>query len=152
MCGIAGQMGGSQRIDLALVVKRMADVLLHRGPDDGGVWHDASTAVGLGHRRLSILDLSAAGHQPMLSANGRWVMAYNGEVYNHLSMREELESSGQAPAWRGHSDTETLLACVEAWGVPETLLRSTGMFALALWDRQERSLWLARDRVGEKPL
>lgn len=152
MCGIAGQLSGGQRGSLDLAVKRMADALLHRGPDDGGVWHDAEAAVALGHRRLSILDLSAAGHQPMLSASGRLVMAYNGEVYNHLVLRTQLESSGLAPAWRGHSDTETLLACVEAWGVPETLRRCTGMFALSLWDRQERSLWLARDRLGEKPL
>lgn len=152
MCGIAGQIGGGQRGDIALAVQRMADALLHRGPDDGGVWHDPSAAVAFGHRRLSILDLSEAGHQPMLSASGRWVMAYNGEVYNHLSMRQQLDSSGQAPAWRGHSDTETLLACVEAWGVVETLRLCTGMFALSLWDRQKRALWLARDRLGEKPL
>ena len=152
MCGIAGQMGGGQKGDIGLSVKRMADSLFHRGPDDGGVWHDPSAAVAFGHRRLSILDLSEAGHQPMLSASGRWVMAYNREVYNHLSLRQQLESSGQAPAWRGHSDTETLLACVEAWGVVQTLRLCTGMFAVSLWDRQERVLWLARDRLGEKPL
>ena len=152
MCGIAGQLGGNQRGDIALAVQKMADALFHRGPDDGGVWLDASASVAFGHRRLSILDLSEAGHQPMLSASGRWVVAYNGEAYNHLSMRQRLESSGQAPAWRGQSDTETLLACVEAWGVPETLRQCTGMFALSLWDRQERALWLARDRLGEKPL
>lgn len=152
MCGIAGQVGGSRTTDVALAVRRMADALFHRGPDDVGVWHDPSASVGFGHRRLSILDLSEAGHQPMLSASGRWVMAYNGEIYNHLTLRQRLEASGKAPAWRGHSDTETLLASIDAWGVPETLRLCVGMFAISLWDRSERTLWLARDRLGEKPL
>jgi asparagine synthase (glutamine-hydrolysing) len=130
----------------------MADALMHRGPDDSGLWTDESALLALGHRRLAVIDLTEAGHQPMLSASGRWVLAYNGEVYNHMALRGQLEAKGQAPAWRGHSDTETLLACVEAWGVTETLRQSTGMFAMALWDRQERVLWLARDRIGEKPL
>lgn len=152
MCGIAGQLGGRPTDHIGELAKSMADALLHRGPDDGGVWQDASAAVALGHRRLSILDLSEAGHQPMLSSSGRWVMTYNGEVYNHLELRQRLGSQDKAPDWRGHSDTETLLACIEAWGVPETLAQCTGMFAMALWDRQERALWLARDRLGEKPL
>src|SRR5690606_36176470 len=96
--------------------------------------------------------LSPAGHQPMVSASGRWVLAYNGEVYNHLALRQRLEGEGAAPAWRGHSDTETLLACIEAWGIESTLHASVGMFAIALWDRSERALVLARDRIGEKPL
>lgn len=130
----------------------MAERIAHRGPDDSGVWTDEAAGLALAHRRLSILDLSPAGHQPMPSRSGRWVIAYNGEVYNHLQLRRELDASGQAPAWRGHSDTETLLACIEAWGVEDTLRRSVGMFAIALWDRERRELWLARDRLGEKPL
>ncbi len=130
----------------------MADRIVHRGPDDHGVWTDADAGLALAHRRLSILDLSPTGHQPMVSASARWVIAYNGEVYNHLDLRRALESAGAAPAWRGRSDTETLLACIEAWGVEETLKRSVGMFAIALWDRERRELWLVRDRLGEKPL
>lgn len=130
----------------------MASRIAHRGPDDTGVWSDVDAGIALAHRRLAIVDLSAAGHQPMLSASGRWVLVYNGEVYNHLELRKQLESTGAAPNWRGHSDTESLLACIEAWGVDETLKRSVGMFALALWDGRERALWLARDRIGEKPL
>lgn len=106
----------------------------------------------MAHRRLAIVDLSAAGHQPMVSGSGRFVLAYNGEVYNHLTLRQELAATGVAPAWRGHSDTETLLACIEAWGIEATLKRSVGMFSFALWDREQRRLILARDRAGEKPL
>ena len=126
----------------------MADRLVHRGPDDAGVWADAGAGVALGHRRLAIIDLSPAGHQPMLSDCGRYVIAFNGEIYNHLALRGEL--AGQA--WRGHSDTETLLAGIAAWGLEATLQRSVGMFAIALWDRQAQTLSLARDRFGEKPL
>ena len=151
MCGLAGFLGGDiatqeEGIEIA---RRMAGELLHRGPDDGGAWCDASARIGLGHRRLSILDLSPAGHQPMLSAGGRFVIAFNGEIYNHLDLRQAL---GADMAWRGHSDTETLLACIEAWGLEETLCKSVGMFAVALWDREQRALTLARDRFGEKPL
>jgi asparagine synthase (glutamine-hydrolysing) len=116
------------------------------------VWVDPEAGLALAHRRLAILDLTSAGHQPMQSSSGRWVLAYNGEVYNHLSMREQLHADGAAPEWRGHSDTETLLACFEAWGIERTLRASVGMFAIALWDRAERTLYLARDRIGEKPL
>jgi asparagine synthase (glutamine-hydrolysing) len=116
------------------------------------VWCDAEAGFAIAHRRLSILDLSPAGHQPMHSASGRWVLAYNGEIYNHLGLRQQLAAEGAAPAWRGHSDTETMLACFEAWGIERTLQASGGMFAIALWDRNERTLTLARDRVGEKPL
>jgi len=130
----------------------MADRIRYRGPDDHGSWCDTDAGYAVAHRRLSILDLSAAGHQPMQSPSMRWVLAYNGEIYNHLELRKELEAARAAPAWRGHSDTETLLAAVEAWGVEATLKRSVGMFAFALWDRAERTLWLARDRMGEKPL
>jgi len=127
-------------------------MLNHRGPDDSGVWVDAEYALALGHRRLSILDLSPAGHQPMLSPCGRYVLVFNGEIYNHLHLRKQLEQSSQAPIWRGHSDTETLLAGFVAWGVEDTLLMTDGMFAFALWDRHEYRLMLARDRFGEKPL
>ena len=135
---------------LEALASRMALAIQHRGPDDAGAWADAQAGIALGHRRLSIVDLSAAGHQPMHSACGRFVMAFNGEIYNHLEMRAELE--GMGIAWRGHSDTETLLAGFEAWGVEATLKKTVGMFAIALWDAQERTLTLARDRFGEKPL
>ncbi len=134
----------------------MADTLLHRGPDDAGVWVDEAAGITLAHRRLAILDLSPAGHQPMVSSSGRYVIAFNGEIYNHLELRAELEkvgAGGMAPiAWRGHSDTETLLAAFEAWGIEATLEKAVGMFAMALWDRKTRTLTLARDRMGEKPL
>ena len=125
----------------------MATALRHRGPDDAGTWADADAGLGLGHARLAILELSPAGHQPMVSVTGRYVITFNGEIYNHLELRKEL-----AGTWRGHADTETLLAACEAWGLETTLRRSVGMFALALWDRQTRTLTLARDRFGEKPL
>ncbi len=125
----------------------MRDAVRHRGPDDEGEWVDLSAGVALGHRRLSIVDLSAAGHQPMMSPSGRFVLVFNGEIYNHLELRESL-----ADSWRGHSDTETLLAGIESWGLEATLRRVVGMFALAVWDRSTRSLSLARDRMGEKPL
>lgn len=121
---------------------------MHRGPDDAGVWVDQAAGVALSHRRLAILDLSPAGHQPMTSPSGRYVIVFNGEIYNHLELRESL--SGYI--WRGHSDTETLLAAFENWGVETTLKKTVGMFAIALWDREARVLTLARDRLGEKPL
>lgn len=126
----------------------MADTLAHRGPDDRGVWTDNAAGVALAHRRLSILDLSVAGHQPMVSASGRYVIVFNGEIYNHLEIRGKLNFS----AWRGHSDTETLLEAVDAWGIRRTLEELAGMFAFAVWDRKDRCLTLARDRMGEKPL
>ena len=130
----------------------MTDALAHRGPDADGLWLDGENGVGLGHRRLSILDLSPAGAQPMLSPDGRYAIAFNGEIYNHLDLRATLASGGAAPDWRGSSDTETLLAAVEAWGLDTALRKAKGMFALALWDRRENALYLARDRMGEKPL
>jgi asparagine synthase (glutamine-hydrolysing) len=130
----------------------MTETLAHRGPDDSDIWTDERAGVSFGHRRLSILDLSPAGHQPMISAGGRYVIVFNGEIYNHLDVRCQLEAGRAAPRWRGHSDTETLLAAVEAWGVEATLNETVGMFALALWDRENRTLTLARDRLGEKPL
>jgi asparagine synthase (glutamine-hydrolysing) len=130
----------------------MALAIAHRGPDDQGVWTDAEAGIALGHRRLSIVDLSPLGHQPMLSCDGRWVLSYNGEIYNHAALRSELNAAGKGVAWRGHSDTETLVECIAAWGLEAVLRKSVGMFALALWDRKERLLHLARDRFGEKPL
>ncbi|HEY0148227.1 MAG TPA: asparagine synthase (glutamine-hydrolyzing) [Allosphingosinicella sp.] len=134
-------------------VARMRQRLAHRGPDAEGVWTDEEAGVALAHRRLAIVELSPAGAQPMGSNDGRWVLSYNGEVYNHAALRAELEASGGVNrAWRGHSDTETLIECIAAWGLEKTLQKSVGMFALALWDKKERVLHLARDRFGEKPL
>lgn len=152
MCGLTGYWGSQPATDLKCAVLAMADAIVHRGPDDAGAWADESAGLALGHRRLSIVDLSAAGHQPMHSASGRWVIAFNGEIYNHMALRDALQADKVAPAWRGHSDTETLLAAFECWGVEATLQRCVGMFAIALWDRQTRTLTLARDRFGEKPL
>jgi len=148
MCGIAGFLTHPGSSDLSESVRIMADTLVHRGPDDSGVWTDDSAGIALAHRRLSILDLSAAGHQPMASASGRYVIVFNGEIYNHLELRKKLASF----PWRGHSDTETLLEAIDAWGIKRALEGSVGMFAFALWDRKERKLTLSRDRIGEKPL
>lgn len=155
MCGIAGflergRLGTADETETAL--HRMAAAIAHRGPDDSGVWYDLAAGIAFAHRRLSILDLSPAGHQPMRSASGRYVLVFNGEIYNHLRLREELRRSDVQPQWRGHSDTETLLAGFESWGIPETIRRAVGMFAFALWDSKDRTLTLARDRIGEKPL
>lgn len=149
MCGIAG-LWTRGRVT-ADQVRAMTDAIANRGPDDAGVWIDEAAGVGLGHRRLAIIDLSAAGHQPMASRCGRYLLTFNGEIYNHAAIRRELESLGSA-GWRGHSDTETLLEGIARWGLAATLARCAGMFALALWDRESRQLSLARDRVGEKPL
>lgn len=154
MCGIAGFWGGRLEESQALNVLRcMGEAIKYRGPDDAGVWFDITLGIGMSHRRLSIVDLSAAGHQPMPSASGRYVMTFNGEIYNHLQLRTELnQSTGNSLSWRGHSDTETLLSGFECWGFEPTLRRAVGMFAIALWDREQRTLTLARDRLGEKPL
>jgi asparagine synthase (glutamine-hydrolysing) len=152
MCGVAGLVAFAPREALAARVGAMTRALRHRGPDADGIFVDAAAGIALGHRRLAILDLSERGAQPMFSACGRYVVAFNGEIYNHLALRRELEASGAAPPWRGASDTETLLAGFAAWGLAATLKKSVGMFAIALWDREERRLSLARDRFGEKPL
>lgn len=150
MCGIAGYWTNN---GFALAVgEKMALRIESRGPDDAGVWGDEASGVILAHRRLSILDLSPAGHQPMHSPCGRYVLVYNGEIYNHQDIRTELVADGGAFDWRGHSDTETLLAALRHWGVKRTLEQLNGMFAFALWDASERVLFLARDRMGEKPL
>lgn len=153
MCGIAGAWDpGARRSadELAGVARGMVAPLSHRGPDDEGVWVDAGTGVALGHRRLSIIDLSAEGHQPMLSASGRYVISFNGELYNFETLRREL--SALHHRFRGGSDTEVLLAACDEWGTAGALERCNGMFAFALWDARERTLHLVRDRVGEKPL
>lgn len=150
MCGITGLLSHLS-VDRGRLAK-MAGAISHRGPDDSGIWHDYDTGIGLAHRRLSILDLSPAGHQPMHSANARYVIAFNGEIYNHNKLRAELEKTHLTPSWRGHSDTETLLAAFVAWGIQAALQRCIGMFAMALWDKQTQTLTLARDRIGEKPL
>jgi asparagine synthase (glutamine-hydrolysing) len=154
MCGIAGlfRPGGGDEAELAGYASKMTDTLTHRGPDAGNIWTNPQAGVAFGHRRLSILDLSEAGAQPMRSDCGRFAVTFNGEIYNHLDIRGELEAGGAAPNWRGHSDTETLLYAIRHWGVAAALQRFTGMFAFALWDEQERTLVLCRDRFGEKPL
>lgn len=153
MCGVVGFWSPTGAVRTpAAVAATMTDRLAHRGPDDCGVWTDAAAGLALGHRRLSIIDLSPAGHQPMMSACGRFVLSYNGELYNHDDLRADLAACGAAPVWRGRSDTETLLAALVYWGVPAALTRVNGMFAFALWDCIDRVLWLARDRLGEKPL
>ena len=153
MCGITGFLDFTHNSNLS-TLKRMTDSLVHRGPDDSGyeLIRTNQAMIGLGHRRLAILDLSAEGKQPMTSATGRYMICFNGEIYNFLEIQSELESCGVAPRWRGHSDTEVLLAAIEHWGLQQALQRSIGMFALALWDKKERALLLARDRMGEKPL
>jgi asparagine synthase (glutamine-hydrolysing) len=152
MCGIAGIFGpGGGNGGL---LKAMAGSIRHRGPDDEGFWSDGEAGIGLSHRRLAIVDLSPHGSQPMVSADGRFVLCFNGEIYNHGDIRKALEEQGQQPegGWRGHSDTETLLQAIACWGLEEAVERSVGMFAFALWDKAERRLTLVRDRFGEKPL
>jgi asparagine synthase (glutamine-hydrolysing) len=151
MCGVVGFVTSRRLVAPALVIE-MASALSHRGPDDSGCWLDPDAGIALGHRRLSIVDLSPAGHQPMESRSGRYVLAFNGEVYNFHDLRRELESASGPIPWRGHSDTEVMLEAITAWGFEDALSKFAGMFAIALWDREGRTLHLARDRLGEKPL
>ena len=151
MCGVAGFLTLASGSEARVHIAAMTRALVHRGPDAGDVWLDERAEVALGHRRLAIVELSERGAQPMHSACGRYVLTYNGEIYNHLDLRAELEIE-RSTNWRGTSDTETLLAGVVAWGVEATLKKAVGMFAFGLWDRAERRLTLARDRFGEKPL
>jgi asparagine synthase (glutamine-hydrolysing) len=151
MCGITGFISQATAVSEPLV-RHMAGQIAYRGPDGAGAWSDTEAGVALAHRRLAILDLSEAGHQPMLSADGRLVLVFNGEIYNHAALRQEVMATGWDAGWRGHSDTETLLAALQVWGVEGTLPRLNGMFAFAVWDRSQRVLSLARDRAGEKPL
>ena len=155
MCGFAGYLNATSfhaKAKQQALLKRMTDAIIYRGPDDAGYWCDGEHGIGLGHRRLSIIDLSSAGHQPMQSSASRYVFVFNGEIYNHLEIRKELESCGNVPAWRGRSDTETLLAGFDVWGIQKTIERAVGMFAFAVWDRKNGMLTLGRDRIGEKPL
>ena len=153
MCGISGfwRNSADQNIDwLKKTATNMANTLVHRGPDDSGTWVDQEVGLALSHRRLSIMDVSDNGHQPMISADGRFVITYNGEVYNFQELRQQLEKKGHF--FKGHSDTEVMLAAFVQWGVEESVKQFNGMFAFAVWDRRDRLLWLTRDRIGEKPL
>ena len=152
MCGITGILQtprASRSADLA-AIGPMTARLRHRGPDADGFWSDRDAGVAFGHRRLSIIDLSDAGRQPMLSSDGRFVITFNGEIYNYKPLRQELEGAGKR--FTGNSDTEVLLALIEKWGLEKALQRCNGMFAIGLWDRRNRTLHLARDRMGKKPL
>lgn len=158
MCGFAGFIGFGHlaKSEIQATTFAMGEHLLHRGPDDHGVWIDAKSQIAMAHRRLSVVDLSTAGKQPMESASGRFVLVFNGEIYNHLDIRDSLaqsvvSGSGQQN-FRGQSDTETLLAALDCWGLEQTMAQLNGMFAFALWDKKEQKLVLARDRMGEKPL
>lgn len=153
MCGFSGYFTNKKfSTDESSLLEAMGRSIINRGPDGGGYWFDSAAGIGLSHRRLAIVDLTAAGHQPMHSSSGRFVIAFNGEIYNHGELRALLEESGLSPTWNGHSDTETLLECFEHWGVEKTLQATVGMFAIALWDTRKNELVLARDRLGEKPL
>jgi asparagine synthase (glutamine-hydrolysing) len=156
MCGFSGFLGFNKlcKEDVKNITLNMCSKIQHRGPDNRGYWTDFDSEITLAHNRLSILDLSDAGKQPMSSNNGRFVIVFNGEIYNHLELRYELCKSnhGKGHLWIGKSDTETLLACIEYWGIEKTLNKLVGMFAFALWDKREEKLLLARDRIGEKPL
>jgi len=154
MCGVAGLWDPTARLagasGLARHVEAMTSAIRHRGPDDEGFFTDPDAGIALGHRRLSIVDLSPNGHQPMTSPSGRYVIVFNGEIYNHVRLRPELERAGYS--FKGHSDTEVMLAAIECWGLESALQRFVGMFACALWDRQDHVLALTRDRLGKKPL
>ena len=153
MCGLAGFLtpGGGEREAMRAATRSMTDAIIHRGPDGSGEWVDADAGIALGHRRLAIIDLTPQGHQPMVSHSGRYVIAFNGEIYNYPRLREEIEAN-TAVSWRGRSDTEVLLAALDRWGIDKALTRLVGMFAFAVWDREQQALILARDRMGEKPL
>ncbi|ODU31814.1 asparagine synthase (glutamine-hydrolyzing) [uncultured Thiobacillus sp.] len=148
MCGFSGYFAKRSCGDAQSIIQGMNAAIRHRGPDDSDFWHDREQGIVLGHQRLAIIDLSPAAKQPMISASNRFVIVFNGEIYNHQELRQQLALD----SWRGHSDTETLLAGFDAWGIETTLRKCVGMFALALWDRQGKTLTLARDRLGEKPL
>jgi len=150
MCGIAGFYTPEPPRDARETLQRMNDTIAHRGPDAHGQWFDPARGVGLAHRRLAIVDLTEEGRQPMSSANGRFVIVFNGEIYNFLRIRSELEQLGHR--FRGHSDTEVMLAAFEQWGIEPSLRLFVGMFAFAVWDAANGELTLARDRLGKKPL
>ena len=156
MCGISGfwQLNNDfSEENFNSIVSKMSNSLSHRGPNDTGSWIDINSGVAFGHKRLSIVDLTAAGHQPMISSDGRYVITFNGEIYNHILLRNELknyifQNKLNDVNWVGHSDTETLLACFSILGIEKTLKASVGMFAFALWDRISKSLTIVRDRMG----
>jgi asparagine synthase (glutamine-hydrolysing) len=150
MCGIAGILEQKAVGELGVIVRKMTDRLIHRGPDGGDIWTDDDAGIALGHRRLAIIDLSQAGHQPMASSCGRMVLSYNGEIYNAPELRAELAAKGRV--FRGRSDTEVIVEGAAEWGLAALLPRLIGMFAFALWDRRDRRLTLVRDRFGIKPL
>ncbi len=153
MCGIAGILDLSGKAGGGVsgeALSAMCEVLRHRGPDGDGTWIDATAGIALGHRRLAIIDLTDAGAQPMVSSCGRFVISYNGEIYNTPELRSELEASGRH--FKGHSDTEVIVEGCAAWGIEATVERLNGMFAFAAWDRSERVLYLVRDRLGIKPI
>ena len=154
MCGFTGLIRTHpiSNDDVAEIINSMTASLTHRGPDDSGIWHNQECSVALGHKRLSIIELSKAGYQPMHSSNDRYVIAFNGEIYNHLAIRQSLEKEFGSLLWNGQSDTETLLAAFEKLGINQTLQKCVGMFAFALWDKKQKILMLGRDRMGEKPL
>src|SRR5688500_11908789 len=153
MCGIAGYISNKSH-DARAIIRAMTDTLTHRGPDATGFWSDPSAGLVIGHRRLAIIDLSPSGEQPMMSASGRYVIIFNGEVYNYDVLRHELDLQSKEVGlpWHGTSDTEVILEAIDRWGLPTALGKCTGMFAFALWDRRDRKLYLVRDRLGEKPL
>ena len=151
MCGISGFYSKTSSM-FNNAIKNMNSAISHRGPDTDGVWIDKSSGVFFGHQRLSIIDLSKAGNQPMVSHSERFVITYNGEIYNHLEIRNEIEKNGFSINWRGTSDTETLLQAIECWGIETTLKKILGMYAFVVWDKKKRSLLIARDRMGEKPI
>lgn len=155
MCGITGFITAGNEftsVEMERILIAMSDAIVHRGPDHGGSWSNVESGVWLGHKRLAIVDLSPSGHQPMQSPSGRYMIVFNGEIYNHLLLRQMLKTAGQSPSWRGHSDTETLLVGFDTWGIQKTVTKLIGMFAFAVWDRQNKALTLGRDRLGEKPI
>ena len=155
MCGLVGFLQSevfTSSENTQQCLQSMTDSIVYRGPDSEGHWYDLDDQIALGHRRLAILDLTDSGHQPMLSDDDRYVIAFNGEIYNHLEIRQEIENSIPTIIWKGHSDTETLLKAIQVFGWEDTLQKLVGMFAIALWDQQQKELTLARDRMGEKPL
>ena len=155
MCGIVGYLGGNHfcnEIETDNILKKMSDQIYNRGPDSSGTWVDLKNKIGFAHRRLAILELSGSGHQPMKSTSGRYVLTYNGEIYNHLELRKDLNKINPLLSWNGASDTETLLACFDEWGIKDTISNLSGMFAMAVWDKELNQLSLIRDRLGEKPL
>ena len=151
MCGITGFYSNTSS-NFNNIILKMNSAITHRGPDSNNIWQDKNSGIVFGHQRLSILDLSTAGNQPMVSNSGRYIITYNGEIYNHLEMRKELNKINLNIKWKSNTDTETLLEALELWGIKKTLKKIVGMFAFGLWDKKNRSLILVRDRIGEKPL